>query len=904
MMRQALLAVAIALAITAQLRAHTDFHDATAWAGLALAAGLALLAGVPRGEPQLPVPQSALGRPRRSFGIAALAAVAAATILGSIGTLPIVGLLLWVASVPLGVLAVRDWQITPPRSAAAPWSRGEIAALLALLVCAGLARALWLDVLPRSIFGDEPRVAVYIRQAFVPRLTLQSFFIMGWNTWPAIGLALQGLFVPLLGLDITALRASSALMGTLGVLTAYVLARELFDTRPALCAAILLAGGRTAIDFSRLGIAHAQILFLEPLALFHLWRAFHGGRAVHWLMAGVVAGWCLYSYNAGQLVAPLLLAWIALVALRHGALRRTHWRGVALLVGALLLTVLPYAYAVSDGFHFGANWSEWTVMARSRQTLGHMIDAWRAGGAAPAWSILRDQLWITWLGFGVLPGSYGLGYRRGGMLDDVSAALFVVGLGIALRRIGRGNAGFVLFWLVLTIFAGGIATVDPPAFVRMIGLLPALTILAALPLDALMAAAGPVAWRRVVAGLASAGLLAGALWINWQTYFGERTAVLADPSSELVRYLAAQPGDTHADLVGGEYFLAFGQELFDIELPGRGRDLSEPAHLLPLHEPSAALTLILGPTQMTLLPYIQQLYPHATFTDVIAANEPRPFFRAVHIPPDEARERSGLLLRGAAPLATDDAHLPRDPFAASAGGAAATSSSWSGSVYWPTSHPVEVHVTAARQTRLTIGAAPAIELAAGETQAVTLTLPRGWQPIGLDERGAGAGALQIAIGGMPLTRWQLRPESGEGLRATYRQADGSVVESIDPQLNSFVIEGLGDPRDAPVAHMPFTAAWRGTLRVDVTGEYRFDAIGSGPYRISLDGQPLLDAPDVVAEEPIATQQQRTLQAGPHHIEAVFDSSKPAHTGRRILQLYWTPPGGERALIPPSQFRLD
>ena len=59
----------------------------------------------------------------------------------------------------------------------------------------------------------------------------------------------------------------------------------------------------------------------------------------------------------------------------------------------------------------------------------------------------RARSWITWLGFGVLPGGgYPLGYRRGGMLDDVSAALFVLGLAISLRRLRRGRDAFVPYW--------------------------------------------------------------------------------------------------------------------------------------------------------------------------------------------------------------------------------------------------------------------------------------------------------------------------------------------------------------------------------------------------------------------------------------------------------------------------
>src|SRR5205814_3949434 len=166
-----------------------------------------------------------------------------------------------------------------------------------IVLLAALARTLWLATLPRAYFGDEPRVAMYLHDAFRGGAR-PNFFSMGWNTWPAIGLSLQGLFAPLFGLHLWTLRLASALMGTLGVLATYLLARELLAPRAALLAALLFAICRTAIDFSRLGITHAQVLCLEPFALFFLWRALNGGRAVAYLWAGVVTAWCLYSYNA------------------------------------------------------------------------------------------------------------------------------------------------------------------------------------------------------------------------------------------------------------------------------------------------------------------------------------------------------------------------------------------------------------------------------------------------------------------------------------------------------------------------------------------------------------------------------------------------------------------------------
>jgi hypothetical protein len=902
--RQALLAAAIAVAVAAHVAIHADAQQPLPWAALAAAALVAATAAGRRAAEPAPAPAAPAARTGRGrrllLGALTVAAAGGATTLAALDQLPVVALLLWLASAGLGALAVRGWQATPAVRVATPWRRGEVVALLAVLALAALARVLWLDTLPRAIFGDEPRVGMYLANVFGGD-RIPNFFRMGWNTWPVIGLSLQGLFAPVAGLGITTLRLSSALLGTLGVLATYLLARELSGPRLALLAACLFAICRTAIDFSRLGITHAQILFLEPLALFHLWRAINGGRAVHWWMAGVATGWCLFSYNAGQLVPLLVAGWLGLAALARPARLGSHWRGGALLAAGFALTVLPYALYVTDAFRFGPNWGQFTIMARNRQALSQVAEAWRVVGAGRAGELLGRQIWLTWLGFGVLPGAgYNLGYRGGGMLDDVSAALFVLGLAMALRRVARGRDAFVPYWWLATAVAGGIATADPPATVRLVGLLPALAILAAVPLDGLIAS-GAAGWRRDT-GVAVAGLLLlGAGYLNWQTYFVELAATVADPNSELARVLRTRPPDQRAVLLGAEHHLAFQQELYLIEFPGRVADELEVAHALPLHRPvEAPLTLVLGPTQETQADYIRSLYPGAVVTDVRQPNGAL-LFRAVDLTPEDVRPRTGLTLQGAAapPGAVD-------PFAPLPGIAAGTRLTWTGQVYWPSDRPLGVGLRAAQPTVVQVGDAPPL-VASGDGTPVDaiLTLPRGWQPIRIEETAGAARALELQLGGdgpaQTLSRWQLRPDGErQGLRATYTiptfTEARETVAMLDPQINAFLVE-----QRFPSARVrtPFRVEWRGALRVDTPGTYRFDAVGSGPYRAVLDGEPLFAVDAVVPERPEGAQAERSLVAGLHPIEVHFASPMLAHTTRRIFQLFWTPPGGTRALIPPT-----
>jgi Dolichyl-phosphate-mannose-protein mannosyltransferase/PA14 domain len=903
------MAAAIGLAIYAQIAVHTDTATAYTWVYFPIAALLAAAAaGRREREPSVAAPGTARGLKtalRIGLGALAVAAIGAATYLSTVRSLPGVALLLWLAAPLLASLAVRGWQVAPRHRAPLSWS-GTEAALLAAIVClAAMARVAWINTLPRAYFGDEPRVAMYLYNAY--RNGLPNFFSMGWNTWPAIGLSLQGLFAPVFGLHLWTLRLSSAFMGTIAVLATYLLARELFTTRAALFAAFLFAVCRTAIDFSRLGITHAQILCLEPLAFFFLWRALNGGSALAYLWAGVATAWCLYSYNAGQLVPPLVFGWLLLGALVRPARIRTHWRGALLLGAAFALTLFPYLYYFTDGFGFAQNWGQFTVMARNRQSLGRALEAWQTAGFAPAWEILSRQAWYTWLGFGVLPGAnYPLGYRRGGMLDDVSAALFVLGLGISIRRLLHARDAFVPYWWLGTVVAGGIATIDPPSFVRLVGLLPALAMLAALPVEWLTTYHAGRAPRLIGAVLALA-LAVGAAWDNYRTYFVAFAASPADPMSELARYMDALPPDHRAALIGAEHHIQFRGELFTIEFPDRWDDVAEPSHFFPLHQPmTAPLAIVLTQSQSTLSDYLHSLYPRAVISDVTGPGGQPFYFRSVIVTPDDVRERTGLAL---AATLTDGSTVElgrSDPFASQIDAPASTARLvWSGSVYWPIDRPLPVSVDAGQPTTVTFGDAPPIPAGErGQVQAV-LTLRRGWQPMRVEQAATPQRRLAISLAGQPLSRWNLRPETAaEGLLATYIRGDGGSVHSIDPQLNAFAVEDRFPPHADLLVRMPFTATWRGSLLVRTPGRYQFEAQGTGPYSVRLDGERLVDGAPTMPEQPALARADRDLEPGLHPIEVTFDSSDKAHTTRRLFQLFWTPPDGTKQLIPPTNFSPD
>ena len=324
----------------------------------------------------------------------------------------------------------------------------------------------------------------------------------------------------------------------LSVLLLYLIVRRLFGRRPALLASFLLAVSQWDIHYSRQGSRCMQAQLATLLVLYFLLRAFDSRRALDYLLCGLSVGLYFEVYYAARL-APAIAGLVLLQRLfdDRGFLRR-EWLGLLALLLGIVFFLAPMArplWAHPEAFNSRFRQVSLFVPANMQA----QADAYHVDSKL---SVIRLQTIRTVEAFnrtGDTSTHYG-----GRLLDFWTAALLPLGFLLVLVRI-RGPGYFLLAsWIVLTLVFGAILTTDSPFSPRLIALIPALMVLAALVIDASWRGLAALGGRWVAAAVALpvAVFLGLSLWANSHGYFDvyAKRPSPADFDTALGRYVARQ----------------------------------------------------------------------------------------------------------------------------------------------------------------------------------------------------------------------------------------------------------------------------------------------------------------------------------------------------------------------------
>lgn len=355
-----------------------------------------------------------------------------------------------------------------------PSQPGWALLLLAIFVAAFL-RFWQLGDIPPGLYRDEAAngldaVAVIENQ----RDGQSPFYFEANNGREPLFIYLVAASIRIFGRTAFAIRLVAAVLGTLTTWFTYKLAKAWFGHRVGLLAAWTWALTLWPVHLSRIGLRPILLPLLLTAALWLATLAYRkqesGWRSnMLWLVAGITYGLCFYTYLAARfsIVILILLAIYLFVTKRV----KRFWPAIGLWVLGATIIVAPLvilAWRQPD-----------LILGRSGQVsiFNPLINEGNFLGT------FLSQFWAVIGMFGWQGDSIIRHNPPGRPLFDVAALFFfVAGLVWSIKEWRRTPAMLLLIWLVVmlgpTLFAE-----DAPHFLRVVGILPAATVVVAVGLS-------------------------------------------------------------------------------------------------------------------------------------------------------------------------------------------------------------------------------------------------------------------------------------------------------------------------------------------------------------------------------------------------------------------------------------
>lgn len=798
---------------------------------------------------------------------------------------------------------------------AAIWGRREIGASPNEQPAAGLAIPRWLEAaLLLAIVGLAAFFRFYRFLSFPPGLWYDegvngtdAITIMERDhltVWRSSNFGHSTIYFYLLiasfklfGFTLFAMRIVPALAGLAGVVAFYFLARRLLGLAPALVAAAFFAVSRYAVTFSRISWEASLMPLLEIMAVYFLITGLETRSKWRLALAGGSLAAGIYTYLAFRFVPVIIAVFLLYIAWREWPLIRRNVLGLVIWAAAAVAVVAPLGqFAIRHQDEF---------LHRTRT-----VSVFKEIDQKDSWEPLRHNIKASIKMMNVAGDRNGRHNLPGEpMLDDVSAALLVLGAATSVWAWRRWRAGFALPWLVLTLVPGALTiSIENPSAIRGIGSLPPLFLVVGLAIAGLYRTAASD--RRLLALFAAAvlALLGVSAWLNFHTLYDRQAK-----NTEV--FEGFQPVYTKI----GEEVRDNGKErrvLVSDQLIGHPAVLTlahnvprapiTPNSQLPLAPDPAGqdALLLFDPGQGPLVDAYRGFYPNARYEEVFDQFG-RPFYsrlwvdrddiaavrnlRATYTPLAPGQATTVERLEGPARVWPDD--LPEGmptPFAVE----------WTGAIQLPAANAWAFELLSSGPVRLEIDGRPLLDGPAGATGPVQLSA-------GLHSVRARAEVL--APSGQTALRWKRQDESAfqdipagalvskdvgtEGLLATYYRGTEWQGDPLATAHQLF-------PGPESYVASPYSVDLRSTIVLDRAGTYAFRLNAFASAFVFIDDQLLIDAGG--SHPLVARTATQYLDAGPHSFAVRYYNPG----GWPSWWLEWLPPGAaEWERMPNELFQL-
>jgi len=394
----------------------------------------------------------------------------------------------------------------PDRETVEEWWRTHRLEVL-LLVLIGLAalliRVIGLETYPYAFITDEAEMG-WEGQRILSGESPQLLWL-SWFAQPELSFLPVAFFIKLFGHSAYAVRLASALQGTLAVICLYLLAREVFDRPVAFFAACLLAALPWHVHFSRLGLPNISDSFFSTAVLWLTFRALRHGRYTDYLLAGLMAGFALYTYVGTRLVVGMAIGLLGYTVLRQRDYLWTHLRQLTVFILALVIVASPVMFYFSNHIdRFLDQWNAQGILTNNR------LEQYATDQHTQPFDFLLQQMQTSSMAFIALPSQGSYFDTPQAYLPWWAAVFFLLGMVYTFWRFKEIRYMMLLGWFWAPIVLGSALTIGPPSHQRMLSAAPALVLITALGLWKFVQS-----FQRITRLPVSAGLIVCILFVGF-----------------------------------------------------------------------------------------------------------------------------------------------------------------------------------------------------------------------------------------------------------------------------------------------------------------------------------------------------------------------------------------------------
>lgn len=768
------------------------------------------------------------------------------------------------------------------------WQNTEIFILFFIFFLAVFVRVIRLDQIPFGFWYDEAVNGLNSSSILQNPNYFPIFF--GNTNLPAHFNYLVALSFKVFGESIFSVRLVSAIIGVLTVVVAYFTGSELFNRKIGLMFAFLLAVSRWDINWSRIGMHGVAVPFFELLTIGLLIRALRTKKLYFFTLTGLSLGLGFLFYFPLRFFPFIILIFLGFLWIKNRFYIKSNFPGlIILLISALLITLPLIQFSIFHPNEFFSRIQNTSIFSDKTiaQALPSIIET------------TREHL-LMFNFHGDNNGRHNFSGKP--MLDLLSGALFILGIAMSIRYINKPKYFLILSWFFLMLLPGILSLdFESPQSYRSIGSMPAVYLLVVIPFYFLSE------YMNEKPGLEknffNKSIILTILFFigvsNTSTYFNYQmksssTWLEFSAKETIIGKKMASLGDNAVYYINALYF---GSPTIEFLTPNlNDYHVLETYDSIPLRLDNNREALIfLDSSQELLFEQAKNYYPNGDFSKIKEPNGEIILYE-IYLKSNAISEMQGLTVsyfgtndfKGQPVMIRTEKNLSRewnnnDPLSFPFG------VEWKGLLFAPEYGEYRFFIKNSEKTNVTVDNKKLDSVG----DVITITLAKGLHSINFKT---------LANGGEFQFYWQPPNEEVQPLTSSYLFNSSIILNGLLGQYyNNSKWEGAPsyaqiDPyinfyyHNQPIPR-PYSIEWIGYINIPVSGEisFRLESVDESAL--------FLDEKLIVEGGPTSKNIQKNIyfEKGYYPIRVRFAD----YTGYTHIYLYWTIPGYEESIIPPS-----